>query len=112
LGRIEGKTATGKLILNLSVLFRKIAASEMAEAHAWYELQSPGLGVEFSSTISKYLDRISQNPDLYPLVTDDIRQAILNRFPFCIYYKIRNQKVIVLAIFHSARDPKNWQARN
>jgi hypothetical protein len=41
----------------------------------------------------------------------DIRRARLRRFPYGIYFKIEGDDIFVIACFHAARDPTNWQDR-
>jgi plasmid stabilization system protein ParE len=45
-------------------------------------------------------------------VFEDVRRAVVQRFPYVVFYKIEpQQQVEVLAVFHSRRAPKSWQAR-
>jgi plasmid stabilization system protein ParE len=44
-------------------------------------------------------------------VFEEVRRAVVRRFPYAVFYKIEPQQVVVLAVFHSRRDPKSWQAR-
>ncbi|WP_325034676.1 type II toxin-antitoxin system RelE/ParE family toxin [Nostoc sp. 'Lobaria pulmonaria (5183) cyanobiont'] len=55
------------------------------------------------------MNRISQMPESYVIVYGDIRRAIVQRFPYAVYYRIVSSRVIVTAIFHGRRDPKSWQ---
>ena len=32
-------------------------------------------------------------------------------YPYCVYYRIEEDRVLVLAVFHTARDPAIWQNR-
>ncbi len=41
----------------------------------------------------------------------DVRKAVARRFPYCIYFRERDQRIIVLAVFHSARNPAIWKQR-
>jgi toxin ParE1/3/4 len=51
------------------------------------------------------------NPDAFPEVFRGIRKAVVKRFPYCIYFRARGDIVVVLAVFHSARNPVFWQSR-
>jgi plasmid stabilization system protein ParE len=59
------------------------------------------------------LIQIQENPRLYSRVLDTVRQAPLYRFPYSIiYFEWENHDtVIVLAIFHQARNPEAWKRR-
>jgi plasmid stabilization system protein ParE len=54
---------------------------------------------------------ISATPELYPLAEGDVREAPVSRFPYCVYYRVRAARVVVLAIYHQSRDPAGWRAR-
>jgi len=65
----------------------------------------------FLTQVQAVLDRISATPELYAQVFQDVRRAVVQRFPYAVFYKIEPQQVVVLAVFHSRRDPKIWQER-
>jgi toxin ParE1/3/4 len=87
------------------------AKAEMAAAVDWYEQQRTGLGSAFISRVREVIDRISATPQMHGQVYQDIRKAIVRQFPYLVLYRIEGPEVIVVAIFHSARDPNIWQAR-
>ena len=33
-------------------------------------------------------------------------------FPYCVYYREEPGRVLVLAVFHTSRDPTVWQSRS
>ncbi len=53
----------------------------------------------------------SAQPDRYPIVARDVREAPVPRFPYCIYYRVKLDRVVVIAVVHTARDPSVWQGR-
>jgi plasmid stabilization system protein ParE len=61
--------------------------------------------------VDETVARIVKNPRVFPVVLNDIRRAIVKRFPYAIYYEIRENELLVLAIFHSKRDPQQWRLR-
>lgn len=93
------------------IVFRKQARLEFDEAGDWYEKERPGLGLEFLAEIHLLIQRIATTPELFPMLYRDMRKAVARRFPYCIYFREREQKIIVLAIFHSARNPTVWKQR-
>jgi toxin ParE1/3/4 len=94
-----------------TVVFRAAAQQEYDEAAQWYEERQAGLSLRFETEIAATLAKIVGHPDRYPVVRRDIREALVQRFPFCVYFRIRNEKIVVLSIFHTARDPDVWQSR-
>jgi toxin ParE1/3/4 len=97
--------------MSLPVVFRPAAQAEFDDSAAWYEGQQPGLGDDFVTEVQHVLDAISNQPERYPLVDGDVREAPVARFPFCVYYRVRSDRVVVIAVFHTSRDPTIWQAR-
>ena len=97
--------------MNYVLVFRLEVREELNDAHSWYESQKPGLGDEFLDCVDETVNRISQMPESYVIVYGDIRRAIVQRFPYAVYYRIVSSRVIVTAIFHGRRDPKSWQTR-
>lgn len=93
------------------IVFRKQARLEFVEAGDWYEKERPGLGLEFLAEIHLLIQRIATTPELFPMLYRDVRKAVARRFPYCIYFRERDQKIIVLAVFHSARNPAVWRQR-
>jgi plasmid stabilization system protein ParE len=97
--------------MNYVLVFRPEVRAELKETYTWYESQQLGLGDEFIDCVDEMLSRICLMPEAYAVVYRDVRRAVVQRFPFAVYYRIVSSRVIVTAIFHGRRDPKSWQAR-
>jgi plasmid stabilization system protein ParE len=80
-------------------------------AERWYEQQRPGTGAAFVQAVDTAISRILAMPELYPVVHDDVRCALLRRFPYGVYYRVTDTHLIVIAVYHSRRDPSGWQSR-
>jgi toxin ParE1/3/4 len=93
------------------IVFRQPAREEYLDAIQWHNAQEVGLGLEFESEIERVLATIAMKPKRYPVVFRDTREAIVDRFSYCVYYRVRRAKVIVVSIFHTSRDPSIWQDR-
>jgi toxin ParE1/3/4 len=74
--------------------------------YIWYESKSPGLGEEFLRLFYACAGEIPKNPLLYPKVYGEFRRRLLRRFPYAIYFVIKDDQVIVFGLFHCARDPR------
>jgi plasmid stabilization system protein ParE len=94
--------------MSLRVFLRREARAEFDDAFDWYERQRPGLGVDFVAHVQAVLDEIGARPEMFAEVFSDIRRATVRRFPYSVFYKVEPQRVVVLAVFHSRRDPKIW----
>jgi plasmid stabilization system protein ParE len=87
------------------------AARDVLDAVWWYEEQRDGLGVKFRSQLDTVLTRIDAMPELYRVVYQRARRALMSGFPFSVYYSIEDGEVVVFAVVHSRRDPESWRSR-
>lgn len=94
------------------IVFRSTADAEFTESAEWYEDQRQGLGLQFIAHVQKALDDIEEDPLRYPIAVRDIREGIVSKFPFAIYYRVKPEHIVILAVFHCSRDPAIWQSRN
>jgi toxin ParE1/3/4 len=97
--------------MSLSVTFRRAARAEFIEAAAWYETQRPGLGVELIAEIERCVDAAAERPTTYEAIDKDVRRVVANRFPFSVYFRAEERRIVVLAVFHGRRNPAIWQRR-
>ena len=93
------------------VVIRPQADAEIAEAALWYESQEPGLGQEFLRSFRSASVMLQRNPYLYQEVAKETRRVLMRRFPYSIFYEVRDQDIIILACFHTGRNPQKWQER-
>ena len=89
---------------------REEAENDMAAAFAFYESQQPGLGIRFHDELAGTLQRIEENPRQCPATQlPRYRKAVMNIFPFCVYYTVAQQKIAVVPV-HDARQGLPWHA--
>ena len=93
------------------IVFRQAARIELQDAASWYEEQRPGLGTEFLSEIDRAIDRAARAPFRGKPVANDVRRVSARRFPYAVYYRVRDDGLVILAVFHGRRDPLAWQRR-
>lgn len=84
---------------------------DVEAAFEWYENERPGLGLEFLDELRAAYDRISDGPLKYELLRSEIRRALLNRFPYAVYFAAEEDVIVVVAVLHASRDPAEWQRR-
>lgn len=87
------------------------AEAELMDAAQWYEEQERGLGHEFLRAFRAATAPLRRNPLLYQIVEGEARRVLLRRFPYGVIYEVYGSEVVLLACFHSARDPQEWQQR-
>jgi plasmid stabilization system protein ParE len=93
------------------VIVRPAAEADLQHAFEWYEERQLSLGVEFLHEVGRIVENILLQPEMYPVAHRNVRQAPIRRFPYCLMYLHDEEVIIVLAVFHAARDPEVWRAR-
>lgn len=97
--------------MSLPLGFHPAVRDEVDDAYHWYEQRRPGLGRDFLDEVQRVLDEIAANPGRYGFVEADIRGGPLARFPYAVYYRVLKDRIRVLAVYHTSRDPLGWQSR-
>jgi plasmid stabilization system protein ParE len=87
------------------------AEQDASEAYTWYEQQESGLGEEFLRCVDACIRAIRRNPEIYRVVHDSYRRAVLRRFPYVVFYEFVDNIIIVYSVFHCSQDPKKWRNR-
>lgn len=71
------------------------AEQDLADAYAWYERQRLGLGEDFLASADRCLQPICRSPELWATVVDNYRRAIMRRFPYAVFYRHDQDRVVV-----------------
>ncbi|MCA9447677.1 MAG: type II toxin-antitoxin system RelE/ParE family toxin [Candidatus Omnitrophica bacterium] len=95
----------------IPVILRKVATAELNEAYGWYEGEQAGLGERFLEEFESLSRRIAENPFQFPIVYRDVHRTLFRRFPYSLFFRIRNNEAVVIACFHAHRDPTIWEKR-
>lgn len=96
--------------------FLAAALAEYEDAAVYYELQEPGLGARFLLEVDEAIALTLEFPAAGTVVEGTppelaIRRRLLNRFPVQLAYCLHGERVVILAVFHSARRPGYWLDR-
>lgn len=86
------------------VTLRPEAVADAQAAYDWYEAAQPGLGDEFLTALDEAMGRACEHPAAYRVMLLDVRRVLLRRFPYAAYFFTDDERVVVLAVFHGARD--------
>jgi plasmid stabilization system protein ParE len=93
-------------------VLRRIAEQEFDDSIAYYENEREGLGQEFRAIIEQHFQRIADNPERFSKVRGEVRRAVvLRRFPFVIHFLIEPERIVILSVFHTSRDPEQLKSR-
>lgn len=95
----------------MNFAFHPEAESEFLEAIDFYEDAKESLGLEFASAVFSSISSICAHPRAWPVVSDDIRRCLVNRFPYGILYSEIGGEVTIHAVMHLHRNPDYWKER-
>jgi plasmid stabilization system protein ParE len=97
--------------MTFKVVLRPEAEREIQEAFDWYEKRNEGLGLEFLRAADACLSGVRRNPEGYQVTQENVRRALLRKFPYALFYLIHKETIVVIACFHIKRSPVDWQRR-
>ena len=92
------------------VIVRPGAQADIREAAQWYESRRPGLGSEFTLQLDALFERIGHYPLQFPEISSGVRRALLERFPYAIYF-VATVSTVVISVLHQRRHPDKWKQR-
>jgi toxin ParE1/3/4 len=94
------------------LIIRGKAKLDLAEGSLWYARKNRDLGDEFLAAVRARLDRVVSQPSSFPIVArNNIRRALVDRFPYAIYFVEMSEGIAVLAVFHTSRDHRRLLRR-
>ncbi|MEY2829988.1 MAG: hypothetical protein RIQ33_1846 [Bacteroidota bacterium] len=91
------------------------AEKDLAEATYWYESHLEGLGLELLICFRASTQQIQQHPlgyeVKYKIKGRAVRVAMLNRFPYGVYFFVDENTIQIVAVMHAKRSDRNWKKR-
>lgn len=97
--------------MSSKLIIRPEAELDLSEAVNWYEEKVKGLGANFLLNVEAAIEAIIRTPDAFTPIYKNTRRVLVRKFPFGIHYLIENEKIVVLAIFHMKRNPRELRKR-
>jgi plasmid stabilization system protein ParE len=98
--------------MNLPLAYHPNVEEDIKDAYRWHEEQRASLGQEFLDAIEEVFDSLLHSPRRHGIVyQENVRRALPRRFPYAVLYRVLSDRVEILAVYHSHRDPIGWQAR-
>jgi len=94
-----------------SLVFKPEVYDDIKIAYDWYEEQRIGLGEDFLLTLEASYAQISRMPKAYQAIYGTVRRKLTSRFPYGIFFVIKDTQLIILAIMHTKRNPSDWTDR-
>lgn len=82
-----------------------LAEEDLQEAFGYYEREKQGLGHRFLVEFEQVIERLLLYPESAPRASRRLRMARLGTFPYNVLYRIEDDGIFVLAVFHQRRRP-------
>jgi toxin ParE1/3/4 len=89
--------------------FTKEALEDFRGAIEWYSEIDSALAARLEIATSELLERISDEPNQFPIVDTDTRRAIMRRFPYGVFFIVDDTRIVITAILHHRREPRKPQ---
>lgn len=86
-----------------------VASQHLDDVYIWYERKQVGLGKRFLSGIETTFQKIQQTPAGYPIIHEQHRRLLMAKFPYWVFYEEQETQIIISAVFHTSRNPDDWQ---
>ncbi len=91
--------------------FHPEAEREFEAAIDYYENCERGLGLDFAVEVFCSVDNILEHPAAWPILEDDVRRCLTNRFPYGVLYSVESDTILILAVMHLHQEPNYWKRR-
>jgi toxin ParE1/3/4 len=90
------------------VIIRPKAEADLREAQLWYNSRRPGLGDELLDEVKHAIGLLAKHPEQRPIYYNGFRRLITQRFPYKMFYRLEDNRVIVFRILHFKRDHRRY----
>src|SRR6185503_4075764 len=87
------------------------AKADIRSAVRWYQRIDPNLAFRFTLETLATRRRVARFPFQFPIFRDKTRRALLNRFPYSMYFELNEDKASVIAVVHQRRSEAIWMDR-
>lgn len=98
--------------MSRAVSFNRLAEWELREAALYYETEAAGLGTQFIDSVEAALKTVRDFPQSGKTLRDYIRRKPVDRFPYHLLYRQRDDEIRILAVAHNRRRPFYWAGRH
>lgn len=83
-----------------------VVRDDVQIAYDYFEAQSEGAGARLLDRYFATTDRISLNPEVFPVKFEDYRRALIPKSNLAIYYFVEPERAVVAAVIDARRHPR------
>ena len=97
--------------MSLPIEYHELVDTDLEHAWTWYEDHERGLGDRFLDAIHAAVLPASRWPNAGTPALRDVDDEIIERklpahgFPYAVRYRIQDDRLIVMAVYHEHRHP-------
>lgn len=94
--------------MSYNIKLLPIVHTDLRKAKKWYHDKNETLSKEFKIEVNKEIDYIGEYPDHYQLKYKELRQSLVARFPYAVFYLVEEEqkRIIIFGVLHTSRDPE------
>lgn len=92
----------------MRVVIATPARQELADAIQFYSAEAPALAEDFVQDFDAALHQLGALPQSGASYHHGTRRLLLRRFPFSVIYRVRSDRIEVVAVAHTRRRPDYW----
>jgi plasmid stabilization system protein ParE len=88
----------------MKIRILRSALEDLAAAREFYDAQSDGIGDYFFDALFTEIDSLALYAGIHP-IRFGYHRMVVQRFPFCIYYRVSDDEATVFRVLDARRDP-------
>jgi plasmid stabilization system protein ParE len=92
-------------VTQLPVVFHPAVEGDLGEIYAHYREFDVVLPERFEARLDEQVERLEMFPESGAILFDAYRRVVVKRFPYMAIYRVGEERVDVLAVVSTTRDP-------
>lgn len=93
------------------VVFLSSARADLRAGVSYFRRIDAVLGLRFVQAVEISAQALAQFPEAMQVLEAEIRRWPVKGFPHGVLYRIEDERIVILAVFHPRRDPALWRDR-
>jgi hypothetical protein len=95
----------------VKIVIQSSALADLADGFDFYERIEPGLGGYFLDSLYSDIDSLQLYAGIHMIQFGKYHRLLSKRFPYGIYYQVKEDTVLVRAVLDLRRDPERIKRR-
>jgi hypothetical protein len=81
------------------------AKKDLLDSYSFYEAQQQGIGSYFLDALSADIESLNLYAGIHPVYFEKYHRLLSKRFPFAVYYQVKDEEILIYAVVDCRRDP-------